>query len=43
MTIEKRILISKFIEEIKRKKDLKNELNVEIKTDFKKTLKQQKN
>ena len=35
MTIEKRIMISKFIEELKRKKDLKNELKIEIKTNFK--------
>ena len=42
MTIEKRIMISKFIEEIKRKQDLKKELEVEIKTDFKKMLKQQR-
>lgn len=36
MTIEKRILISRFLEEIKRKKGLQKELKVEIKTDFKK-------
>ena len=42
MTIEKRIMISKFIEEIKRKNGLKKELEVEIKTDFKKELKQQR-
>ena len=36
MTIEERIKISKFLEDLKNKKELKKELKVEVKADLKK-------